>query len=470
MKIPSIYSHIALALIYAAGHTVCHATSKLAGSRPNIVFVMIDDLGAESVGSYGSESYATPAMDKLATQGIKFENAFAQPMCQISRATLLSGKYGFRVGFPGNNDRALNSKDGWGKGQPTIANLLQDAGYTTAISGKWHLAHLDKHPNHLTEQGFEYQNVWAHIVDGKRTRRYWETTYYREKKFITDPPGAFGPDQFCKYVTDFMAKHKDDEKPFFVYYPMVLVHFPFPQTPDNIKDPQPDWTAEDNLRTAENSKWSAPNYKSMVEYTDKLIGRVAQQIDDLGIAENTLLIVTSDNGSYYRTKSNYQGQELRGQKGAVTDGGTRVPFIAYWKGKIKPGTLNQNLMDFTDLLPTLVELGGGKLPEDKELDGQSFLGQLLSEANAPVRKWVFAGNKRKAMIRADDFSLDAAGQLFDLRENHYQPKHVPKNEFTEKHMTYHKLLSEAMDSLNAPFKEGIKLDNGERKKKAKNNK
>ena len=354
------------------------------GTRPNIVFVMVDDLGAEQIGCYGGETYQTPNIDALAKQGMMFENAFAHPMCQISRATLMSGQYGFRVGFPKNNDRPLNSEEGWGKGQPSVANLLQDAGYTTAMSGKWHLAHFDHHPDHLTDQGFEYQNAWAHVFGGKRTRRYWETTYYREKEIVTDGPGIFGPDEFCRYVTDFMAEHKGDDKPFFVYYPMVLVHFPFPQTPDNIDDPQPGWTPEDNLRTAMQKKWSAQNYSSMVEYTDKLIGRVVSQIEELGIAENTLLIVTSDNGSYHTTSAQYKGQLIKGGKGKVNDSGFRVPLFAYWKGKIEPGSMNENLIDFTDFLPTLVELGGGKLPADRLLDGQSFLGQMLGDYECAI--------------------------------------------------------------------------------------
>jgi len=447
---------------YSVSRVVALAISLLvcasfaAESRPNIVFVMIDDLGAEQIGVYGGESYKTPNMDALAEKGMLFSNAFAQPMCQISRATLMSGQYGFRVGFPKNNDRPLSSKDGWGKDQPSVANLLQNAGYTTAISGKWHLAHLDHHPDHLTDQGFEFQNVWAHVIGGTRTRRYWETTYYREKKFITDGPGIYGPDQFCKYVTDFMAEHKDDERPFFIYYPMVLVHFPFPQTPDNIDDPQPGWTPEDNLRIAEQKKWSAQNYTAMVEYTDKLIGRVVQQIDALGLAENTLLIVTADNGSYRMTKTQYKGQPIGGGKGRVTDSGARVPFIAYWKGKIEPGSVNENLIDFTDVLPTLAELGGAELPKDRRLDGRSFLGQLLGQDDAPTREWVFIGNLPKGMIRADGFSLDAAGQLYDLRENRYEPEPVQEGTYTEVHQTYHRLLSAAMVSLDHPYTAGLR--------------
>ncbi len=441
------------------------ALSVGAAERPNIVFVMIDDLGAEQVGVYGGETFKTPNIDALAEKGMLFDNVFAQPMCQISRATLLSGQYAFRNGFPKNNDAPLNSKEGWRKDQPSVATLLRDAGYTTVMSGKWHLVHYDHHPDHLTDQGFDYQNSWAHVIGGERTRRYWESTYYQEKKLVTDGPGIYGPDEFCRYVTDFMAAHKDDEKPFFIYYPMVLVHSPFPQTPDNINEPQPGWTAEDNLRTADQKKWSVKNYASMVGYTDKLIGQVVAKIEELGIAENTLLIVTADNGSYKMSSTQYKGRTIKGQKGAVTDGGSRVPFVAVWKGKIEPGSTNDNLVDFTDVLPTLVELGGGTLPKNQQLDGMSFLGQLLGRENAPAREWVFMGNMPRGMIRADQFSLDAAGNLYDLRKDRYKPEVVKKGAYTETHQTYYKMLSAAMDSLGHPYTHGPRQGTGKKKRK-----
>ena len=160
--------------------------------------------------------------------------------------------------------------------------------------------------------------------------------------------------------------------------------------------------------------------------------------------------MTGDNGSYYKTKTQYQGQRIQGGKGRVTDSGSRVPFIAYWKGKIEPGSVNENLIDFTDVLPTLVELGGGEIPADHPLDGTSFLAQMLGQKNAPARDWVFMANSPKAMIRGDRFSLDAANQLYDLRENRYQPKPVAESAFTEVHTSYHKMLSRRWTRWTTP--------------------
>ncbi len=444
--------------------TEASATSAL---RPNIVFMMIDDLGAEAVGNYGGESYQTPHMDKLATQGMKFENAFAMPMCMIARATLMSGRYGFRSGLPSNIDPVARTGDGWGKDEITVANLLQNAGYTTAISGKWHLCQFDRHPDHLTKKGFEYQNAWAWIIGEERTRRYWESTYYREKELITDGPGVYGPDELCRYAMDFMEAHKDSEKPFFLYYPMVGVHSPWPQTPDNIDVPQRGWSPEDNLRIPETQKWSQPNFKAMIEYSDKLVGRVAAKIEGLGIAENTLLIVTADNGTFKRASSRFNGEMLNGGKGSTFDIGTRVPFFAVWKGKIVEGSINQNLIDFTDILPTLVELGGGERPLDRILDGQSFLGQLLGEKDAPARDWVFACNGDKRSVRGKNYSLNERGQLFDLTRNRYEPELLNKGALTTEQRTEFRRLSDVMVSLEYPGSQADALRKGGRAAKGK---
>ena len=423
--------------------------------KPNIVFVMIDDLGAEAVGAYGGESYKTPNMDALAKQGMQFNNAFAAPMCMISRATLMSGRYGFRSRMPSNNVRGARTNGGWGANEVTVANLLQDTGYTTAMSGKWHLAQTDRFPTHLADKGFEHQNVWAWIKGTERTRRYWEATSFRDQKWIQDPPGVYGPDQYCQYIIDFMKAQKGSDKPFFAYYPMVLIHSPWPQTPDNIDDPQPGWTAEDNLRIPETQKWSRQNFDAMIEYTDKLIGRVARSIDDLGLSENTLLIVT-----YRAANSSYKGMKIPGGKGKVTDAGSRVPFFAVWKCRITPGSVNDNLIDFTDVLPTLVELGGGKLPEDRRLDGQSFLGQMLGETDAPKRDWVFMGNFPKAAIRGHEYLLGADDQFYDLRENRYQPKLIVPAGFSSEQKAQFTQMKAAMDALEYPYKQGPRVRNG----------
>lgn len=418
---------------------------------PNIVLVMIDDLGAEAVGCYGGESYSTPHMDALANAGMKFNHAYASPACMVSRAMLMSGRYGFRSGLPKNLDGVARENGGWGEHEITVANLLQEAGYTTAMSGKWHLAQTDRFPKHLSEKGFEHQNAWAWITGESRTRRYWEASSHRNGQEVMDPPGVYGPDQYCDYIIDFIMSQKDSNKPFFAYYPMVLLHSPWPQTPDNIDDPQEGWTPKDNLRIPETQKWSQQNFNAMVAYADKLIGRVANAIEDLGLAENTLLLVTSDNGTISKVTSQYQGRSIQGGKMRAKEAGARVPFFAIWKGQIPPGSTNDSLIDFTDILPTLVELGNGTIPEDRTIDGTSFLGQLLGESNPPTREWVFIGYGNFAITRSHDHILNAQGILSDISEDPYNPRPIEPASFSDTEHRAFMNLNEAMSSLRHPY-------------------
>ena len=258
-----------------------------------------------------------------------------------------------------------------------------------------------------------------------------------------------------------MAAQKDADEPFFAYYPMVLIHSPWPQTPDNIDVPQKGWTPEDNLRIPETQKWSQPNFNAMIEYTDKLIGRVVKSIDDIGIAENTLLIVTADNGTISKVTSQYQGREVRGGKMRATEQGARVPFLVYWKGTVEAGSVNDNLIDFTDILPTLVELGGGELPADRVLDGQSFLGQLRGEKNAPARESVFIGYGTNAIARSNTRVLNLKGDLFDVSKDRYSPTLIQPQAYTDQDELTHKKLTAAMKALDHPYT-GAKRGKGQR--------
>ncbi|MEM7144677.1 MAG: sulfatase-like hydrolase/transferase [Verrucomicrobiota bacterium] len=419
--------------------------------RPNIVLVMIDDLGAEGVQCYGGESYSTPHMDALSKAGMKFNHAYASPACMVTRAMLMSGRYGFRSGLPKNMDMVARENGGWGADEITIANLLQEAGYTTAISGKWHLAQTDRFPNHLTDSGFEHQNAWAWITGDTRTRRYWEATSHRDGEEVMDPPGIYGPDEYCDYIIRFMESQKDSNKPFFAYYPMVLLHSPWPQTPDNIDDPQAGWTPEDNLRIPETQKWSQQNFNAMVEYADKLIGRVAKSIEDLGLEKNTLLLVTSDNGTISKVTSQYQGRSIQGGKMRAKEAGARVPFFAVWKGRIQPGSVNENLIDFTDILPTLVEVGGAKLPKDRIIDGTSFLDQMLGKSNPTRREWVFIGYGNFAIARSHTHILNAQGILSDISEDPYEPTPIEPAAYDDTDHRAFMNLNEAMNTLEHPY-------------------
>lgn len=399
--------------------TLLSCISAAAG-KPNIVLMMIDDLGAEAIGCYGGQSYPTPHIDALADRGMKFENAFSMPACMVSRATLLTGRYGFRSNLP-FNDTPWVRENSWGKGEITFANLLKDAGYATGISGKWQLCEHDRYPNHLDDLGFTHQNSWAWWKDGETKRRYWGPGFYRDKKFVDEAATIYGPDRFCDWTIEFMREQVAAEKPFLAYYPMVLIHHPWPQTPDNKDTPQPGWTEADNLREHPKQKFSQPNFNAMVAYTDKMVGRITAAIDELGIAENTLFILTSDNGTIAKIISQYQGHPVQGGKMRLNEAGSRVPLIAVWKGKITAGSMNNSLIDFSDFAPTLADLAGTAMPADRVIDGMSFLPQLLGQANAPQRDWVFSRYRDRSFVRGKKYRLSNNGALHDMSQDRYAP-------------------------------------------------
>jgi arylsulfatase A len=341
---------------------------KKKSSRPNIIFIMADDLGYEGLSCYGSKSYSTPELDKLAETGIKFNFCYSTPLCTPTRVQLMTGKYNFR------NYTEFGTLP---KGEFTFGHLFQQAGYKTCVAGKWQLAGQIKGANYRGEgslpedAGFENHCLWQ-VKD--RGSRFWDPTIQQNGEIRTDLQGKYGPDVFCEYINDFVKRNKS--KPFFVYFPMALTHNPFIPTPDS-KD----------LSQGLNKK--DPKYfKDMVEYTDKIVGKIVSSLDDLGLRENTLIIFTGDNGTNRRIVSQMENQTIRGDKGNTTEAGTHVPLIVNWKGKISPGKICSDLIDFTDFFPTLAEVANIRLPEKNIFDGRSFMPQLLCEKGNP-REWVF---------------------------------------------------------------------------------
>lgn len=413
-----------------------------------MVLMLIDDLGAEAIGCYGGESYLTPNIDALAERGMRFENAHAMPACMPSRVTLLTGRYAFRSYLPFNDTNWIR-KTGWGKGEISFANLMKDQGYATAISGKWQLAEHGRYPEHLDQFGFTHQNPWGWWRDEVTTRRYWGPTFFRDHQWLEMGKDIYGPDEFCRYMIDFMREQTEAGKPFLAFYSMTLIHHPWPQTPDNAEVPQEGWSSEDNLLEHPHHKWSQANFDAMIRYTDKLVGRMSAAIDELGIGEDTLFILTADNGTISKVTSQYQGKAVRGGKMQLKESGTRVPFIAVWPGKIEPGSVNANLIDFSDVLPTLADLADAEVPQDRVIDGKSFLPQLLDEEDAPSREWVYARYGRESFVRSQDFRLSNDGVLHDMREDRYDPDQVAPDSSPEAAQAW-KGLKAAFRSLDHP--------------------
>ena len=354
-----------------------------AADRPNVILIMADDVSWECFGCYGAEDYKTPNIDRLAAEGIRFEHCYSTPICTPSRVKLMTGKYGFRnythFGY-------LNPD------QRTFGHMMQQAGYKTAIAGKWQLNGLynklpgSDDPTRPQKAGFNESLLWQ-VTRGKGGdggERFWNPPLEHNGKFITkqENKGKYGPDLLTDFICDFIDRNQ--EQPFFVYYPMVLVHDPFVPTPDTVGDQE----IVDALNKAPKGyEGKKANFVAMVAYMDKLIGRIADKVDSLGLGEDTIIMFTADNGTNKSIRSQWNGIEINGGKAGMKDNGTHVPFVARWKGHTPAGTVLPDLIDFTDFYPTLAQAAKHSMGKDDPIDGRSFLAQLNGQPGN-LRDWV----------------------------------------------------------------------------------
>ena len=345
--------------VAAAGAMSFSASAK--DVRPNIILIMADDMGMESVGAYGCESIKTPRLDQMAKEGILFAHAHSAPLCTPSRVQIMTGKYNHRNYVDFGTLRP---------GETTFAHILKEAGYTTAIAGKWQLGGDEQT---VRDFGFDRFCLW-YIADG-RDSRYKNPHIYRDGEWLSGLKEAYGPDVFADFVIEMIEEYKDG--PFFIYWPEVLPHSPFQPTPDSGV---PMW---------ENQKSEERYYAEMVTYLDKLAGRVLDAADRLDPSRKTLVLFTSDNGTNVRvTDIVWNGQTVSGGKGRTHAGGTHVPLIARWSNRAHAGTVCEDLIDFSDFLPTLASAAGASLPEQLQPDGRSFLPQLNAQPG-DARDWIF---------------------------------------------------------------------------------
>lgn len=372
--------------------------------RPNVVLIMADDIGFECYGAYGSTHYKTPRFDKLCRTGTRFDQAYSQPLCTPSRVRIMTGKYNIR------NYQKFNVLD---LNEPTFATMLQDEGYHTCVAGKWQLTPSDLQGPFTA--GFDEYLLWHFMALGKddddddfnsRGSRYKSPKFYRNGKRLPDEDtaGGYGPDLATDFICDFMERNA--EEPFFVYYPMILTHDPFEPTPAS-----PEWDEGGKANRY---------FKDMVERMDHCVGRIVDQLDALGLRENTLLIVTGDNGTNQKITSPFPGRgEIRGGKGLTTDAGTRVGFVANWPGVIPEGHVCDAPIDFADILPTIAEVTDATPPPG--VDGDSIL-PLMKGEDDEGRGWVFIDYSRNGpevnpwhcFVRDERWKLYPNGQLFDV--------------------------------------------------------
>ena len=420
------------------------STSLLAGSmavrgaeKPNVIVIMADDIGYECYGFSGNEMYSTPNptesyenrtkfpystpnLDAMAAEGVKFTHAYSQPLCTPSRVKIMTGQSNVR------NYSVFRFLDPDNK---TIGHMMQDAGYKTCMAGKWQLDDRDVNGDgvqdgmHPSKAGFDEYYMWQIHALGSR---YWNpklninspsTTTFSQSKVDTDYPdeglSSYGPDILAYHVRDFISRNKSE--PFFVYYPMILVHDPFPQTPDSTVDYPTSTAAEKKIK-------EHAYYADMVKYMDKIIGRLKTHLENEGVADNTLIIVTGDNGTNTNIHSYLDGQYIRGGKGSTTDAGTRVGFISYWPAHngLTSDVVCDDVIDFSDIMATIAEAGGATLPDDRVIDGQSFLAQIKGEAGTP-RDNVYVAYLRgtdKRFARTQKYKLyKGSGNFYNIEND-----------------------------------------------------
>jgi len=367
----------------------------------NVILIMADDLGWETLGCYGGTAYQTPVLDELARTGARFNHCYSQPLCTPTRVQLMTGQYNFRnyIGFG-----VLKP------GEPTFGHMMQEAGYATCVVGKWQLWGANDSRGmggrgvYPDEAGVDEYCLWQIEEIGER---YADPLMYLNNREPEKLAGAYGPDVATEYLLDFVERQGD--RPFFAYYPMILPHDPFVPTPDS-----PEWLTGDRRQQEDRF------FGDMVRYADKLVGRITQKLDELGTRENTLVMFLGDNGTNRRVTSPTTKGAVTGNKGFPDDGGTRVPLIAHCPGTIPGGQVLDDLVDTTDFLPTIAAVTDARPPSGVQTDGRSFLPQLLGETGNP-REWVFChydpdwGNfSRSRFARDQRWKLYDDGRLYDV--------------------------------------------------------
>jgi arylsulfatase A len=429
-----------VALFVAALLTANQTALAETDSKPNIVLILADDLGIECLSSYGGTSHRTPNIDKLAAQGVRFSHCFSNPYCSPSRASLLTGRYPFKNGLTEVlwNERA-HANTYLHTDQPSFARQLKQAGYVTAIAGKWQLAFLHQR-NTIRDFGFDQYQCWQIFrADKSKTRRFHDPYFNRNGTVIADEiKDRYGPEVNVEFIIDFIRVNAAKDKPLLAYYTSLLPHFPWVPTPDSED--------QDYELLNATHKGNPKYFPDMVRYLDKNVGRIMQTLEQQGIADNTVVIFLADNGTDRDLLNRWsEGRMIRGGKGTMTDRGTRVPMIIRWPKRIHAGSTCDDLIDFSDLFPTLCELAGAPLPQEK-LHGRSFLPQLLASQGTP-REWVHVQDKGNRHVRDREYILNNKNQLRPVVEIWESPAEPDQNQYPDKEQTARRKLQAVLDDL-----------------------
>ena len=437
---------IRILLIAAAVMLTAATTGGAAETRPNFVFFLVDDLGFMDIGANNPHTfYETPNVDRVAREGVRFTNGYAaNPVCSPTRYSIMTGKYPSRVGatnyFSGTRAgrfRPAPLNDRMPLSEVTLAEALRDAGYRTAFIGKWHLGPTEEYwPK---AQGFEV-NVGGHDR-GSPPGGYFAP--YNNPKLESGPDGEHLTQRLTQEAVQILEKFQDD--PFLLYFAFYTVHTPL-QAPPHLIEKYEAKAARVSVQgprfVEEEQVWPVgaqrevrviqdhPTYAAMVETMDTAVGRVLDQLESLGLAENTVVIFMSDNGGLSTAEgSPTSNLPFRGGKGWLYEGGIREPWLVKWPGAAANGTAIDYPVISTDFYPTILDIAGVPLKPQQHLDGVS-LTPLLKQVGIPEREAIFwhyphysnQGGFPGGAIRMGDYKLierfeDGRLQLYNLRDD-----------------------------------------------------
>lgn len=442
MRIPTV-------LCFLLGALAGQDASPSSSVRPNVIFILADDLGYGEVGCYGQKKIRTPHLDRLAREGMRFTQHYAgAPVCAPSRCVLMTGRHLSRAWIRGNKPKRPEGQWPIPDGAVTVAEVMKKAGYVTGAIGKWGLGPVASSgdPN---SQGFdlfygyncqrEAHNYYPTHLWLNRERHILDNPRFRAHQKFAKPPAdydrfhgnEYAPDLMLRVAKAFLRTHAED--PFFLYLPFVEPHVAM-QPPQEWVDAYPkEWDDRPYLGQKAYLPHPRPRagYAAMISDLDEHVGTIMSLVDELGLAENTLVVFSSDNGPTHDvggvdTEFFDSAGPLRGRKGSVYEGGLRVPTIARWPGKIEAGSTTDHISGFQDLLPTMAELTGQPVPEG--VDGVSYLPTLLGREGQRQHDhlvWEFFGYQGQQAVRAGKWKAVRRGlhqgnrkvELYDLAQD-----------------------------------------------------
>jgi hypothetical protein len=442
-------------------------TTATTPDRPNVLLIMADDAGREMFGFTGGTYAPTPYLDALAARSMRVDQCYSTPLCAPSRVELLAGLYPFENGWI-NNPRSDDFCRVLSPDLPTLGHVFQDAGYRTALAGKWHLSLPDVAPDRISEAGFDewLSWIWMMANDDRHFSPYWDPGIVTATAGVEIREGVYGPNLFAGFLMNFMAEAAADNAPFFAYYPMVLPHSPFCETPGDapdfasLMDEEAHYAGQTPPVCDPITARTTQFFPGLMSYTDQIVGRLVEFLDASGLFDNTLVIFTTDNGTHRDINAPYRGETVSGGKATFFDLGVNVPLLLAGAG-VPQGAVAAST-DFVGLHEMLGELAGGNSAWRHKIPSSTFAMTALDDGWAiSDGRWklVSLGPRAYAVNRRRNGSRDfgsrtpmARTSLYDLQtdphENHpWNPLSVMTNSTAREQWL--RLEREAMRRFNA---------------------